>query len=90
MSDITAISNEKILAALSQYKTIEKAATAIGITPCEIHNCLKDREFRKSYAEFQRKKAQNSFALVNNKLSEAINTVTEIMNDTENSSVDEL
>lgn len=88
MSDITAISNEKILAALSQYKTVEKATTTIGITPCEINDRLKDKEFRKSYARLQRKKAQQSFALVNNKLSEAISTVTQIINDTEDSRFD--
>ena len=76
-----AISNEEIIAALLQHGTIKEAAQAVGTTPRNIYNKMKDREFRAEYMEAKNDIIRKAVFTINQKLSEAIDAVTNIMND---------
>ena len=76
-----AISNEEIIAALLQHGTIREAAEAAGTTPRTIYDRMKDREFRADYMEAKNDIIRKAVYSINAKLSEAIDAVSDIMND---------
>lgn len=76
-----AISNEEIIAALLQHGTIKEAAQAVGTTPRTIYNQMKDREFRAEYMEAKNDIIRKAVFTINQKLSDAVDAVTDIMND---------
>ena len=76
-----AVSNEEIIAALMQHGTIKEAATAAGTTPRTVYDRMKDREFRSAYMEAKNDIIRKAVFNINAKLSEAIETVVNIMTD---------
>ena len=76
-----AISNEEIIAALLQHGTIREAAEAAGTTPRTIYDRMKDREFRADYMEAKNDIIRKAVFSINERLSEAIDAVSDIMND---------
>ena len=76
-----AISNEEIIAALLQHGTVRAAAEAAGTTPRTIYDRMKDREFRADYMEAKNDIIRKAVYSINGKLSEAIDAVADIMND---------
>ena len=77
-----AVSNEEIIAALLQYGTIREAAEAAGTTPRTIYDRMKnDREFRGEYAEAKNSIIRRAVFSINEKLGQAIDAVSDIMND---------
>ena len=76
-----AISNEEIIAALLQHGTVREAAEAAGTTPRTIYDRMKDREFRADYMEAKNDIIRKAVFSINERLSEAIDTVSDIMND---------
>lgn len=78
-----AISNEEIIAALLQHGTVKEAAEAAGTTPRTIYDRMKDRAFRAEYMEAKNDIIRKAVYSINAKLSEAIEAVAAIMNDTD-------
>ena len=78
-----AISNEEIIAALLQHGTVKEAAEAAGTTPRTIYDRMKDRADRAEYMEAKNDIIRKAVYSINAKLSEAIEAVAAIMNDTD-------
>lgn len=73
--------NETIIAALIEHGTIRAAATAAGVTPRTIYSRMKKREFRAAYMEAKNDILRTAVFEMNRKLSAAIITIGEIMQD---------
>lgn len=78
-----AISNEEIIAALLQHGTIKEAAEAAGTTPRTIYDRMQEREFVAEYETAKNDIIRQAVFSINSKLSEAIDAVAEIMNNTD-------
>lgn len=79
-----AISNEKIIAALLQHGTIKEAAKAAGTSPRTIYDRMtNDDEFRDLYYDARTEMLRGAVYNINKRLAEAINTVAEIMSNSE-------
>ena len=79
----TATSNEEIIVALMNNSTLAQAATAAGISSRALYDRMTDQAFR---AEYQAARAAVLRETVNNltqRTSAAVNTIAEIMEDTE-------
>ena len=79
MAKTQTISNEKIIAALLQHGTMKEAAAAIGTTPRTIYDRMKNADFRSEYMTAKTDIIRNAVLNINKRLSEAIDTVAEIM-----------
>ena len=79
-----AVSNEEIIAALLQHGTMKEAAAAAGTTPRTIYDRMNDREFRAAYMEAKTDIIRKAVFSINEKLSGAIDIVSEIMNNPDN------
>ena len=77
-----AISNEQIIAALLQNGTIKEAAAAVGASPRTIYDRMRGFEFQSEYREAKAGIVRRAVFSINQRLSAAIDAVTEIMNDT--------
>ena len=86
----SAISNEEIIAALLQSGTIKAAAEKLGITARSIYDRMDEREFRAEYMEAKNDILRKAVYSINDKLSEAIEAITEIMNDPKNNAATRL
>ena len=76
-----AISNEKIIAALLGSRTIKEAAGELGITEKTLHNRMNNYDFRVMYQTAQADILKDSVKTCHESLTEAVNTVREIMQD---------
>lgn len=79
----TAVSNEKIIAALMNSSTLAQAAQAAGVSSRGLYDRMTDQQFR---AEYQAAKAAVLREAVNNlnsRIGAAISTIAGIMEDTE-------
>ena len=81
MANTKATSNEEIIAALLQHGTIKEAAAAAGTNPRTIYDRMTDREFRAEYEAAKADIVRKAVNAINQKLSEAIESVAEIMTD---------
>jgi len=79
-----AVSNEEIIAAILQHSTIKEAAAAVGITPRSIYDRMEDRAFRSEYMSAKDDIIRGAVFNINRRLSEAVDTVAEIMQDKNN------
>lgn len=78
----TAVSNEQIIAALLQSGTIREAAEATGVSPRTIYDRMRtDRAFRGEYAEAKNSIMRRAVFNLSERLSAAVDTVAEIMED---------
>ncbi len=75
------VSDEQIIAALIQHGTIKEAAAAVGTAPRTIYARMQDKSFRADYAEAKNDIVRGAIFSINQKLSEAITAVAEIMTD---------
>lgn len=80
----TKCSDEQIISALLQYSTMREAAAACNITPRTIYDRMEDREFRALYMSAKSDIVRKAVFSINEKLSAAIDAVSEIMTDKEN------
>lgn len=78
---IQAVPNEVIISAMLQQGTIQKAAEVTGITPRAVYERMKSREFRAAYYAAKNDLVRSAVYSINQKLSEAIEVVAEIMSD---------
>lgn len=80
----TASNDEQIIAALLQHGTIKEAAAAAGVTPRTIYNRMNDRAFRAQYEAAKNDILRTAYIRINAKLTAAIDTTAEIMQNPEN------
>lgn len=73
------VSNEAIIAALLQSGTVKEAATAAGISARTIHDRMKNDEFKIEYAEAKNNVLRRAVNTMSDKLTAAVETVAEIM-----------
>lgn len=76
-----AVSNEEIIAALLNNGTVKEAAAAVGVNPKTIYNRMDDREFDAEYAAAKADIIRQAVFSINSKLSDAVNAIVGIMND---------
>lgn len=79
-----AVSDEEIIASILQHGTMREAAAAAGITPRAIYDRMEDRAFRSLYMKAKDDIIRGAVFRINEKLGQAIDTITEIMTDTDN------
>ena len=75
--------NEKIISALITNPTVESAAKACGISPRTIQNRMRNKEFRSLYFEARNEVLRSAVYTCNNMISDAFQTMRDIMNDNE-------
>ena len=84
MAKVKAVSDEEIIAAILQHGTIKEAAQAVQLTARAIYDRMDSREFRSLYMAAKDDIIRSAVFSINGKLSEAIDTVREIMQDKDN------
>src|SRR4051812_22232196 len=72
---------EQIIVALLQHPTIEKAATAVGISNVTIWRYLQNAEFQEEYRRARRQNVSQSLARLQSASSTAVNTLLRAMLD---------
>lgn len=82
MAKTKTISDEELIAALVQHGTIREAAAAAGIAERTIYDRMRDTDFMRLYQEAKNDILRRAVFSINGKLSEAIEAVAAIMNDT--------
>lgn len=75
-----AVSDEQIMLALMETKTIEAAADACGITRQTIYKRLADPQFKAAYTERRLRILEQACAALQNRMGEAVEALAEIMN----------
>jgi len=80
----TAISDEEIIAALLANGTIAGAAAACGLAPRSIYDRIGTQEFNILYSAAKADILRTALVTTNSRLAAALNTVAEIMENTEN------
>lgn len=80
-SNIKAVSNQEIIAALLQHGTVKAAAAAVGVTPRTIYDRFQSPDFRAEYMEAKNDLVRKAVFSINEALGGAVAAVTEIMND---------
>ena len=83
MAKVKAVTDEEIIAALIQHGTVKEAALSVGITPRAIYDREENRAFRSAYSRARDEVLRSAVFNLNARLTEAIETVSEIMNDKE-------
>ena len=78
------ISNEQIIAAMLQCGTITAAAKSLDTTPRTIYSRMKEPAFREQYDFAKQEVLRSAVSKLNGKLSEAIDTISEIMTTKDN------
>lgn len=79
-----AVSDEEIIAAILQHGTIKEAAQAAGVAPRTVYDRMEDREFRSLYMAAKNDIIRKAVFSINEKLSQAIDAVVDIMTDKDN------
>ena len=77
----TAVSDEEIIAALMSSGSIQAAAAAAGIAPRTLYDRMATRDFKVLYTAAKSEIVRQAVFTLNRKLSAAIDTVAEIMED---------
>lgn len=80
----SAISDEQIVAALLNSGSIQQAAEALQMAPRTIYDRMGTRDFRAVYSAARSDIIRQAVLTLNRNVSAAVNTITEIMNDSEN------
>lgn len=77
------VSDEKILAALMEYGTIKEASAATGASVRAIYDRLHEREFSIMYQAARADVLRGATFSLNSRITKAISTIEEIMDDRE-------
>lgn len=78
------ISDEQIIVCLMNCATIREAAAIAGLSERAIYNRMQDRNFQALYKAAKADLIRGAVANINAHISEAINTIAEIMSDEDN------
>lgn len=84
MAKTQTVSNEIIVAALLNNGTIKSTAAAVGISERTVYDRMNTGEFKALYFSAKADLIRNAVFNINAQLNAAINTVVDLMNDTEN------
>lgn len=84
MANKSAISNEEVVAALLINGTIRTAAVAVGLSERAIYDRMATGEFQAVYKSAKADLLRGTVYKINNRISSAIDTVTEVMQDKDN------
>lgn len=76
-----AISDEMIIAAIMQHTTIKAAAASLNMAERTIYDRMKKQSFRAAYEFAKADIMRTATREINDKLSEAVRTVSDIMTD---------
>lgn len=76
--------DEKILCALIAHRTVAEAAAAAGCSERTIYSRLADDSFREEYDKRQRSTLDQACKTLQKALTDAVEVLTDIMNNTEN------
>ncbi|MBQ9257444.1 MAG: hypothetical protein IJ181_10050 [Acidaminococcaceae bacterium] len=79
-----AVSDEQIIAALLSNGTIRAASAACGIAQRTLYDRMKSRDFMAAYTAAKTDLIRSAVVAANSRLSAAIDTVVEIMNNEQN------
>lgn len=79
-----AVSDEQIIAAILNNRTLKAAAAAAGISERALYDRMNDGEFQALYKAAKADLIRAAVFNLNSKLQEAIDTVAEIMTDQDN------
>jgi len=77
------VADEKIIAALMEHGTIEKAAKAAGLSERAIYDRMKTHEFQAKYQSARTDILRNACVNVSQRINGALDVITEIMQDQE-------
>lgn len=77
----TAVSNEEIIAALMNSRTIAQAAQEAGISSRAIYDRMGDPEFRAEYRTAKAAIVRQAAQILNSRIAGAVDTIAEIMQD---------
>ena len=75
--------NEQLIIALVTTSTIKDAALKAGVSEATIYKRLKDKEFKKAYADDRQKLIENSATALSLQLGDAVTALGEIVRDKE-------
>ena len=78
-----AISDEEIIAAILQAGTIKAAAASLDMPTRTIYDRMQERSFRAAYQEAKNDILRQAVKNLNEKLSSAVDSVSQIMTDSE-------
>lgn len=81
MPNKKAVSDEELIAALLQHRTVADAAAAAGVTSRTLYDRMKTKDFTGLYTAALTDVYRAAVLNVNQRLSEAVDTVAEIMQD---------
>lgn len=84
MENHKSVSDEQIIACLLNCATIREAAAIAGLSERAIYNRMQDRNFQALYKAAKADLIRGAVADINARISEAINTIAEIMSDEDN------
>lgn len=76
-----AVSDEQIISALLSLGTVQDAAESLQITPRTIYDRRRNADFQAAYMDAKNEIIRKAVYEINRRLSEAVDTVTAIMND---------
>lgn len=83
-TEVKAVPDEKIIASLLEHKTVKSAAEAAGISTRTLYDRSKTKEFRSLYQSAKNDVLRKAVFTMNQSLSEAVNTIVEVMTNKDN------
>lgn len=83
MAKQTAVTDEEIIAALLASGTIAEAASRVGLSTRAVYDRMATRDFKALYHGAKTDVIRGAVLKINQKLTEAIDTVAELMSDKE-------
>lgn len=81
MAKQSTVSNEKIIAALLNSRSLAQAADATGISPRTLYDRMNTSSFKAAYSAAKSDLIRNAVADLNEQLTDAVETIADIMND---------
>jgi len=84
MSKAKAISDEQIIAALLNYKTIKEAAAAVGLSERAIYDRMNAGSFKTLYLNAKADIMRSAVISLNENITAAVQTIADVMNDKNN------
>ena len=82
MAKIKRASDEEVITALIEQGSVAKAAEVVGLAPRTLYDRLNDKDFVIMYREARTDIMRSAVLLLNKKVVEAIEAVSDILNDT--------
>ena len=73
------VTNEAILAALTQHRTVSAAAAALGISTRAMYDRMQKTDFRVMYEEVQSDLMRKTAATLQDRVNDAVETIADIM-----------